>query len=67
MPPTAIVAFFSPCDYKLPRKHLAATLKWLLDEGLHVICAQVARLLEGSRICHARLSVPNRRRWRVRG
>ena len=43
MPPTAIVAFFSPCDYKLPRKHLAATLKWLLDEGLHVICAQVVR------------------------
>ena len=50
MPPTAIVAFFSPCDYKLPRKHLASTLKWLLDEGLHVICAQVQgrRMGDGS-------------------
>lgn len=43
MPATAIVAFFSPCDFALPKKHLAATLRWLLSQRLNVICAQVVK------------------------
>ena len=37
------LAFYSPCDYVLPRQHLAATLEWLSGEGVPVVLAQVVR------------------------
>lgn len=43
MPPTAILAFFSPCGYRLPQRHLAQTLNWLIDQGFRVVCAQVVK------------------------
>jgi len=38
-----IVAFHSPADYKLPRRHLRATLERLRDTGRRVVCGQVVR------------------------
>jgi hypothetical protein len=37
------LAFYSPCDYALPRRHLAATLEWLAGEGVEVVLAQVVK------------------------
>lgn len=37
------LAFFSPCDYVLPRQHIAVTLEWLSGEGVPVVLAQVVR------------------------
>lgn len=37
------MAFFSPCDYQLPKRHLAATLRWLSGKGVTAILAQVVR------------------------
>jgi hypothetical protein len=39
----AIVAFFSPCDFELPKRHLAATLASLGREGVPAILAQVVQ------------------------
>lgn len=37
----ACLSFFSPCDYDLPRRHLAATLRWLDAIGVEAVLAQV--------------------------
>lgn len=37
------LAFYSPCDYELPKKHLAHTLQWLAGEGVEAVLAQVAQ------------------------
>lgn len=37
------MAFFSPCDYSLPKQHLAATLEWVAGEGVPAVIAQVVR------------------------
>lgn len=37
------LAFFSPCDYALPKQHLAATLEWLAGQGVQAVLAQVVR------------------------
>lgn len=37
------LAFFSPCDYVLPRRHLAQTLEWLSGKCVPVVLAQVVR------------------------
>lgn len=37
------MGFYSPCDYELPRRHLAAALEWLAGEGVPAILAQVVR------------------------
>lgn len=43
MASVAILAFFSPCGYELPQRHLMTTIKWLLDDGLDVVVSQVCR------------------------
>lgn len=40
---TAIVAFFSPCGFELPKRHLASTLAWLKRESVPTVVAQVIR------------------------
>lgn len=40
---TVCLAFFSPCDYETPRKHLGKTLQWLAGEGVPTVLAQVVR------------------------
>lgn len=40
---TAILAFYSPSGYRLPRQHLAETLAWLAAESVPTILAQVVR------------------------
>lgn len=40
---TAIVAFFSPCGFELPKRHLASTLAWLKRESVPTVVAQVVR------------------------
>lgn len=35
------LAFYSPCDYELPKRHLARTLEWLAGEGVEAVLAQV--------------------------
>lgn len=35
-----VVSFFSPCDYDLPKKHLAATLEWLASARVPVAFTQ---------------------------
>lgn len=37
------LAFYSPCDYSLPKQHLAATLEWLAGEGVRAVLAQVVK------------------------
>ena len=37
------LAFFSPCDYALPKQHLAATLEWLAGQAVQAALAQVVR------------------------
>lgn len=37
------MAFFSPCDYELPKRHVARTLEWLAGEGVEATLAQVVR------------------------
>lgn len=37
----ACVAFYSPCDYELPRKHFASTMRWLDAVGIETVVAQV--------------------------
>lgn len=39
----ACLAFYSPCGYTLPRKHLARTLAWLKECGAHAVLCQVVR------------------------
>jgi hypothetical protein len=51
----AILAFFSPCEYRLPQQHLASTLKWLVDADVKVILAQA--ILPGQRPQYAPPSV----------
>jgi hypothetical protein len=36
-----IFAFYSPCDYKLPKQHLATTLDWAAQLGVPVTLAQI--------------------------
>jgi hypothetical protein len=43
MASVAILAFFSPCNFDLPQRHLLTTVKWLLDDGLDVVVSQVCR------------------------
>lgn len=38
-----IVGFYSPCDYELPKKHLARTLDWLAGEGVLAAISQVVK------------------------
>lgn len=41
-----ILAFFSPCDYTLPKRHLAQTLEWVsrqVRDGVTATIAQVVR------------------------
>lgn len=38
-----IVAFYSPADFDLPRRHLLATLERLRDTRRQVVCGQVVR------------------------
>lgn len=40
MPLGAVVSFYSPCNYELPKRHLATTLQWLLDSGVQVALTQ---------------------------
>lgn len=40
---SVILAFYAPCDYELPKQHLATTLKWLAGTGVSTILAQVVR------------------------
>jgi hypothetical protein len=40
-PLSICVAFFSPCDYELPKQHLAQTLKWIAAENVEATLAQV--------------------------
>lgn len=35
------IAFFSPCDYALPKRHLTQTLNWATQEKAEVLLAQV--------------------------
>lgn len=35
------LAFYSPCGYALPQRHLAATLEWLAGDGVPTVLAQV--------------------------
>jgi hypothetical protein len=35
------MAFYSPCDYELPKRHLSQTLEWLAGEGVQAVLAQV--------------------------
>jgi hypothetical protein len=37
------LGFFSPCDYELPKQHLARTLQWLAGEGVLTAICQVVR------------------------
>lgn len=37
------LAFYSPCDYQLPKQHLARTLEWLAGEGVETVLAQVVK------------------------
>jgi hypothetical protein len=37
---TAVVCFFSPCGYVLPKQHLQTTLRGLERQGFDVVCAQ---------------------------
>lgn len=39
----AVIGFFSPSNYQLPKKHLQTTISYLLASGLHVAVAQVVR------------------------
>lgn len=39
----AVVGFFSPAGYALPRQHLQATLRWLVGSGVPVALAQAVR------------------------
>lgn len=39
----AVIAFFSPCDFVLPRMHLHSTIKYLESEGIETVVAQVVR------------------------
>lgn len=36
-----ILAFHSPCGYELPKKHLAATLAWVIGCGVRVTLSQI--------------------------
>lgn len=38
---TVCLAFYSPCEYELPRQHLSRTLAWLAGEGVPAVLAQV--------------------------
>lgn len=40
---TAILAFYSPCGYRLPQEYLASTLAWLDAAGVPTTLAQVVR------------------------
>lgn len=40
---TACLAFFSPADFELPRRHLRDTLAWLVRERVPAVLAQVVR------------------------
>lgn len=40
---TAVIAFFSPCGFVLPRMHLQSTIKYLESEGIETVVAQVVR------------------------
>jgi hypothetical protein len=40
-PISICVAFFSPCNYELPKQHLAKTLEWIAAENAETILAQV--------------------------
>ena len=37
------LAFYSPCGYELPQRHLAQTLAWLAGEGAPTVLAQVVQ------------------------
>lgn len=37
------LAFYAPCDYELPKRHLAQTLAWLAGEGVPAVLAQVVQ------------------------
>ena len=37
------IAWFSPCDFRLPREHLARVLHMLAATGVHVTLAQIVR------------------------
>lgn len=37
------LAFYSPCDYELPKEHLARTLDWLAGEGVLAVLCQVVK------------------------
>lgn len=39
----ACLAFYSPCDFELPKRHLARTLEWLAGEGVPAVIAQVVQ------------------------
>lgn len=38
-----VLAFYSPCQYELPRRHLAETLAWAASTGHEVVLAQAVR------------------------
>lgn len=37
------LAFYAPCDYELPKRHLGRTLEWLAGEGVPAVLAQVVQ------------------------
>lgn len=37
----AVLCFFNPCNYELPRRHLAATVQMLTNEGITAVLAEV--------------------------
>lgn len=38
-----ILAFYAPCDYAMPKRHLAQTLDWVSRQGVPAVLAQVVR------------------------
>ena len=38
--PSVCLAFFSPCDFKLPKKHLADTIDWLRSLDCEIVLAE---------------------------